>query len=51
MSLLYVVRDALGSEGVLLSNELVMCSAGRTGQWSDTPAGRVCYGSAGRTGQ
>ena len=46
MSLLCVVRDALGSEGVLLSNEHVMCSAGRTGQWSGTPAGRMCYGSA-----
>ena len=32
MSLLGVVRDALGSEGVLLSDELVMCSAERTGQ-------------------
>ena len=27
MSLLGVVRDALGSERVLLSDELVMCSA------------------------
>ena len=29
--MLGVVRDALGSEGVLLSDEFVMCSAGRTG--------------------
>ena len=58
MSLLCVVRDPLGSEGVLLSNELagrtglwrgttacefVMCSVGRTGQWRGTPAARVCY--------
>ena len=31
MSLLGVVRDALGSEGVLLPDEFVRCSAGRTG--------------------
>ena len=39
MTLIGVVRDALGSEGLLLSDELVMCSAGRTGQWRGTPAG------------
>ena len=39
MSLLGVVRDALGSEGVLLTDELVMCSAGRTGQGRGTPVG------------
>ena len=39
MSLLGVVRDELGSEGVLLSDEFVKCSAGSTGQWRGTPAG------------
>ena len=39
MSLLGVVRDALGSKGVLLSDEFVMCSAGRTGHCRGTPAG------------
>ena len=39
MSLLGVVRDALGSEGVLLPDKFVGCSAGRTGQWRCTPAG------------
>ena len=36
---------------VLLPDEFVMCSAGRTGQWRGTTAGKFVMCSAGRTGQ